>query len=162
MRQHIFVRLFWLHADHVRTAIEREHHGNAKMRFGSVQWRRAEINAGVCTRANKIIAAAADTHHPAVDTGAAAVAAQGRSRAAPATAARPEAAVRRPAAHRDCRPCQCSPATFSHGHPGHHARATGADDAAARAPADERLRASASVSAAGLAPCACGGGLRGA
>jgi hypothetical protein len=69
--------------------------------------------------------------------------------------------VRRPAAHRDCRPCQCSPATFSHGHPGQRARATGADDTA-RAPADERLRASASVSAAELAPCACGGGLRGA
>jgi hypothetical protein len=32
--------------------------------------------------------------------------------------------VRRPAAHRDCRPCQCSPATFSHGHPGQRARAT--------------------------------------
>lgn len=160
MRQHNFVRLFWLHADHVRRAIESDHLFNAKMRFGSVQCRRAEINAGVCTRTSKIIAAAADTHHPAVDTGAAAVAAQGRSRAAPATAARPEAAVRRPAAHRDCRPCQCSPATFSHGHPGQRARATGADDAA-RAPADERRRASAS--AAGLAPCAaCGGGLRGA
>jgi hypothetical protein len=104
---------------------------------------------------------------PAVDaaacTGAAAVAAHGllsgRSWAAPATAAHPAAAdERHPGAHRDRCPHRCAPATSSHGHPGQ--RAVGSADAAARALAPEHLRAGASVSSAGFAPCA--GGARGA
>ena len=110
------------------------------------------IIAGLCTRACRIIATAA---HAVAAHGLL----SGRSWAAPATAAHPAAAdERRPGAHRDRRPHRCAPATSSHGHLGQCA-AAGAD-AAARKPAPEHLRAGASVSSAGFAPCA--GGARGA